>query len=524
MSTIASEYNDLDGGRQTKIQRARFAAHLTIPQIMPPDGFNETEDLVLPYSSVGAMGVVSLASKMLSAMLPVDGSPFFRFEPADGQSTDPEAEIYLEQLTYRVNRKLQSNNLRDSMFTALQELIVNGDTLFVMNDDFTFYTVRLDQYVVVRNPAGTIDKFIYLEMIRDEDNEGLDSYSLSMSDPTIAPVGYTAVYNEVKYNDDTGMWDFRREINEEITETGSYSVLNMTPVRWSAVNGENYGRAKCEEMMGDLQSLESYTTALIEAMAAASRFYVGINPAGMADIDDIVDTPNGGFIGAKPDDIFVVSPSQTMNPNIQALQTAVATMRNEVSKQFLINGGSIRDAERVTAAEVRMVGQELEQVLGGAFSAIARELISPIIRRAFFLMVESGEIDPKLADTLNEGGLLNAEVVTGLQAFSRDADLANLMQMGSMVQSLPQPAQERFNWEAYANTLVSSLGFDPRAWVKSDEQLASEKQAQQQQQMMQQAEQQVIESAGQAVNQDITQNGGAGVAAAMQGGMMPPMM
>ena len=522
MKTIAQCYAEMDGQRQTKLDRARYSASLTIPQLLPYEGWDESEEIQLPYSSVGGQGVVSLASKMLSAMLPVDGQPFFRFEPADGSQPDPDTNIYLENLAHQVNRKLQSNNLRDTLFDALQQLIVSGDTLFVMNDDFSFYTIRLDQYVVERSPSGDVEKFIYLEFTPDPDHS--DDYPgqvSSFTDPSsAAPHGFLAVYNELKW--DGEKWNFRREIDGQIVETGSYTVENMVPVRWSAVTGEHYGRAKCEELAGDLQSLESYTQSLIESMAASSRFYIGVNPAGMADVDDIMDTPNGGFVGAKPDDIFTVSPSQSMNANIQATQAAVNTMRAEVAKAFLMQGGSIRDAERVTAAEVRMVGAELEQVLGGAFSAIARELLGPVIRRAFFLLIEQGEIDPQLAGQLNEGGVLNAEVVTGLQAFSRDTDLSNLMQMGQMVQNLPPQAQERFNWASYATTLVSSLGFDPRNWVKSDEQMAAEQAQAQEMQMQQQMQEQAMATIGQAATQDIQQTGGQNIAAAAQQ-MMPPM-
>ena len=518
-ATYRELFQQLDSSRQTKLDRARHTAALTIPQLLPPEGFNETEQLHLPASSVGAQGVVGLASKMLSAMLPTSGQPFFRLEPADGSQPDAEAQVYLQSLDFKINRALQSENLRDTLFEALQQLIVVGDTLFKMNDDFTFSTCRLDQYVVLRDGDGEVQKILYLDFILDPDAQVANGYGDSY-----APAGYKTVYNCVEWNDERQVWLYHREIDDEVVAQGEYKVLPMAAVRWSAVTGENYGRAKCEEMAGDLSSLESYTEALLEGMAAASRFYVGINPAGMADIDDIVDTPNGGFIGARPEDVFTVSPSQTMSPQIQATQQAVNTMRAEVSKAFLVNGGSIRDAERVTAAEVRMVGAELEQVLGGAFSAVARELLGPVIRRAFFLLIERGEIDPKLADQLNNGGILNAEVVTGLQAMSRDSDLQNLMQLGSMVQNLPPEAQSRFKWDEYATMMVSSLGFDPRNWVKSDEDIAAEQAQAQQQQMQMQMQQQAAQVAGAAAEQDIQQTGGQNVAAAAQQlGVIPPM-
>mgnify|MGYP000400619237 CR=1 FL=1 len=64
------------------------------------------------------------------------------------------------------------------------------------------------------------------------------------------------------------------------------------------------------------------------------------------------------------------------------------------------------------------------------------------------------------------------------------------------------------------------LGFDPRMWVKSEDQIAQERAAMQQQAIQQQASQAaangVINTATQAAQQDLQQNGGQGIAAMAQ--------
>ena len=68
-----------------------------------------------------------------------------------------------------------------------------------------------------------------------------------------------------------------------------------------------------------------------------------------------------------------------------------------------------------------------------------------------------------------------------------------------------------FEWEAYGKALISNLGFDPRNWVKTNEQVKGD--AREQQEMM--AE---VQTQG-AVQQGIAQ--GAGAAAAQ---MAPQVM
>ena len=68
---IADRFRTLDAMRTSKLFRARLCSSLTIPSLLPPKGWTEQMELTQPTSSVGARGVTSLASRMLSAMLPL---------------------------------------------------------------------------------------------------------------------------------------------------------------------------------------------------------------------------------------------------------------------------------------------------------------------------------------------------------------------------------------------------------------------------------------------------------------------
>ena len=290
-------------------------------------------------------------------------------------------------------------------------------------------------------------------------------------------------------------------IDEGVFEVFPYAVL-----RWNSVVSENYGRSKCEEIYGDLKTLEAYTESLINSMAAASTFFMGVSPTGVTELTDLASAQNGEWVAARQEDLYVLSPAQTMNPQIQQTQNSVEMMRREIGEAFLMNRGSIRNAERVTATEVRMIGQELEQVLGGAFSAIARDLLVPIIKRTVYLMVEEGDIDTRLAkDFFDSDGRLSFDIITGLQALSRDTELQKLMQMGEMVRNLPEQAVQHFKFDEYGRALISALGFDPSNWVKDPAELEEEKQKA----MLEQQQMQIAGSAGQGVAQGVGQAAGA---------------
>ncbi len=119
------------------------------------------------------------------------------------------------------------------------------------------------------------------------------------------------------------------------------------------------------------------------------------------------------------------------------------------------------------------------------------------------------------AQFTEEEGLLAIEITTGLQALSREGDLTRLLQLGEMVRNLPEFANKMFKWDSYARTVVLSLGFDPKLWVKSEEEVQQEQkaqaQAQQQMEMQQIMAQQAAGVAGDAARRDIEQTGGANI-------------
>ena len=488
--TIAERFAALDGLRTAKLDRARGCASLTLPELLPPTGWSETQQLEPPYSSVPARGVNALASRMMSALLPLNDLPFFKFGPAGGEEAPLEAVEYLESLALQLHKKLMSKNVREVVYQTLQQLLVLGDTLLILEDDMTFRTCRLDHYVVRRDFKGDVIEVIYLEHVAAKHSDSaVDAAYLPSAGGAVAKKGYECVYHRLCWMEDKKEWHATSELNGDVVSEGTYKVSPVIPLRWQSITGENYGRSHVECNIGDIKSLESYTASLIEGLAAGSSFWMGVDPSGITALDDIASQPNGTWVPARAQDVFTLSPSATMSPQIQVTQSAVDAMRREVGQAFLMSGQAIPQGDRVTATAVRMVGQELEQVLGGVFSSIARDLLEPMVRRTFYLMVEDKEVDPRLSKQFDDGeAILSVDVVTGLQALSRESDRERLMQMGEMVRNLPQEAVQNFRWDAYASALITSLGFDPTQWVRSQEEIQAEQEAAaaaQQQQAMQ---------------------------------------
>jgi len=528
MVDIAKRFKILDSLRWSKLERSRYCASLTIPSLLPPQGWTEQSQLPQPFSSIPARGVTAMASRMLSALLPLNDMPFFKFEMGSGIEPEVEVQVYLSNLSQQVYTKLSAGNLRETIYQALQHLIVIGDVCIIMDDDMNFRVVRLDRYVCRRDVYGEVEECIMVEYESLPEAMNSDDYLMSSSEGMDNRQGYKEVYMRIVVKD--GVWTITRQDADgnALQGGGEYTTPPFIMLRWVGVPGENYGRSHCEDLIGDIKTLEGFTEGLINGISAASLFWQGVDPTGITEIDDLAGSPSGSFVASRPNEVFTISPAQTMNPQIGATQTGVDILRKEIGRAFLLDSASIPQGERVTATAVRMIGQELEHVLGGAFSAIARDLMEPIVRRTVFLMTTNSEIDERLQDMFTEEGMLGVSIVTGLQALSRDSDLQKLMQMGEMVRNLPEAAAAMFRWDEYGRALISSLGFNAQQWIKTEEDVKQEQMeiAQAQAQIQGSADrttmvnQAVTEGGLQAAMQDMEATGGQGIQQAMQQGVI----
>ena len=69
-SSIQAQYQKLEINREPYLARARDCSSLTIPTLFPVISANEATEYETPYSSVGARGVMNLASKLMLALFP----------------------------------------------------------------------------------------------------------------------------------------------------------------------------------------------------------------------------------------------------------------------------------------------------------------------------------------------------------------------------------------------------------------------------------------------------------------------
>lgn len=490
----AKAYENMASDRDVFLTRARTCAELTIPTLMPRDGHTGSTQYDTPYQAVGARGVNNLASKLLMTLLPPN-SPFFRLTIDDFDLVElagnarGKAEDALARIERSAAQVIESKAIRVPTFEMLKQLIVSGNALIHMPPEGGMKVFRLDRFVVKRDTMGNILKIIVKETIAYE------ALPKEVQEALLETEGYQEqiekkecdLYTCIKRDGKKFM--VHQEVHGVVIPktTGSYpqDKLPWLALRFIAVDGNDYGRSYVEEIVGDLKSLEALTRAIVEGSAASAKLIFMVRPNGTTKIRNIADSSNGAIISGDANDVSTLQANKFND--FRVAQETMNTITQRLSYAFLLNSSVQRQAERVTAEEVRYMAQELETALGGIYSVLSQEFQLPLVNLLLAKMQKEGKMPKFPKDTLKP------QIVTGLEALGRGQDLNKLQAFLQYLQPLGQQiiAQE-LNIDDYIDRLGASLGIDTQGLIKSPEQKQQEmmaaQEAQQQQMMAQMAE------------------------------------
>lgn len=487
MGTAESRYRQLEQTRQSYLDRARDCSELTIPSLIPPDVHNGSSDLYQPFQGIGARGVNNLASKLSLALMPPN-SPFFRFmvEPytLKEMAPDEQARTTIEQQLGEYERavmsEIETSGDRVAVHEALKHLIVGGNVLLQVGADKT-RVIHLDSYVVSRAPDGDVLEIVMIEHVSpnvlDKATAANIEGKLEGDEKTVE------VYTHIERKNE--FYTVYQEVKGTVIagSRGKYKAdsVPFLPLRFSRIDGEDYGRGFVEELLGDLRSLEGLSQAIVEGAAAAAKVIFMVNPNGTTRMKTIAKAENTAIIEGNRNDVSVLQMDKFND--FRVAYQAMQGIEERLSQQFMLQSSVQRNGERVTAEEIRYLAGELEDTLSGIYSILSQEFQLPYVNRKIDVLTKAKKL-PKLPESV-----VKPTIVTGMEALGRGHDLRKLdMFVQGMAQALgPEVLQRYVNLQDYIKRRATALGIETEGLIKTEEQIAQEMQQAQMQQMMMQA-------------------------------------
>jgi hypothetical protein len=515
---VEERYQELSLSRQPFLEEARRCAALTIPSLCPPEGMSSGTKLPEPYQSYGALGVKNLAEKVCRALFP-PGRAFFRLSlnqyqleeqvvamtesiNQGQQDINPERqqqfidemmrlaqteiEHKLAAVEQAVMREFELLDNRSTDSEALKHLINDGSVMRYcpQKGDEQPMMYDLNHHVVKRAPDGVVLEQITREGVTalSVDPKVREACGLEVEDGPNGIKQYN-LFTQIKRVDKR--WEVGQELNgvlvPDSNEAYALDVCPWMALRWTKIDGEDYGRSYVSDYRGTLNTLEQLTRALHEGGIAAARLIGLVNPNSQygTRLRDIAGAANGDILQGNAQDVTWLR-VEKQNDMGWVMQT-VQLLARELSRAFLLNSSVQRDAERVTAKEVSAMIQELEGILGGTYAAFGREYQQPILANLMSRMRKAKSLPALPAQ-------VEPTVITGIDAMGRTADLEKLAQFGQFLGMFPpQIVMEYLRFGDIFKQGATAIGIKTDSILRSEQEVEQKRQQAIQQQMMQQA-------------------------------------
>ena len=326
-------YNQLVSDRSQFLDTAVDCSKLTLPYLITDDTNTSRKVITTPWQSVGAKCVVTLAAKLMLALLPPQ-TTFFKLQVRDdklGEAMPPEMRSELDLSFSKIERMVMeyiaASSDRVVVHQALKHLIVGGNALIFMGKD-GLKSFPLNRFAVNRDGNGNVLEIVTKELISQKIlNEELLSTKKAKpykKEPInrVNDEGKTSsddddveVYTYVRLDDKSGRWVWHQECHDKIIpgsrSTAPKSASPWLPLRFNTVDGEDYGRGRVEEFVGDFKSLEGLAQALVEGSAAAAKVVFLVSPSSTTKPKTIADAGNGAIVQGRPEDVAVIQVGKT---------------------------------------------------------------------------------------------------------------------------------------------------------------------------------------------------------------------
>lgn len=491
------------------IQKCIRYAHWTIPGLMADlSTVQNGTNLILErdYQEIGALLTNNLAPKLAGLLFPAS-RPFFRAgatQELEDRATEAglsksEVAAAFAKMEQEASARVFLNAGYAQIIQALRHLIVTGNVMTHRDSKAGKFTAfGLQSFSQRRDGQGNmidavLREYTHIESLEPNIQQALriaGGHRYRNTDTAPAVQLFTRIHRKMGASG-----KFYYEVSQEADETpvgvtGQYPehLCPWQVITWSLIAGENNGRGLVEDYAGGFAKLSdaSHAAALygIEMMKVLNLVQPGLG----ADIDELAKAESGEYVQGTPG--AVVAYENGDANKLLALRAEINDVFSNLSRAFMYKGNT-RDAERVTAFELKQDALEADNTLGGNYSSLSAAMQIPY---AHILLTEVDEdvLEGLLTKTIQ------LEIIAGIPALGRAVDVQNLLQAATdgiaIVQQLMQ-FDKRVDPLKAADIIYAAYSVDTSLLFKSKEQMAAEADAAMQEQ---QGQQQMMDAAAAA--------------------------
>jgi Bacteriophage head to tail connecting protein len=441
--TASKLWAQLDGKRSMVISTAEVLTKLTVPRLMyddeeDPNLVDSTQD----YQSVGAYCLNHMSNRTVQTMFPV-GRGFFKLDPtsevkklAESLGVDETGTAgALTKHERSAVKALDASGQRPKITRAVSLALATGNSLIVDAGD-SLIVHNLRKFVVRRmKRSGKIRDLIIRETELYQDlSDEVKLHIHHRTDDTAVELFTWVHWDGKQYVEDQWVGDVK--LPTPFSRTFKADELPYLVLNWNLADGKNYGTGLVEDYWRDFTALSALGQSGTDGAVACSQNRVLVDPGSTLKVEDFNRTVNNEAVAGTPDNVA----NLTLG-NPQGVQITLSQFENierRVKAAFMVTSAVQRNAERVTAYELRLMANELDTQHGGTYSAMATTL-QPFIAK---WCLRQAKVDTRLFS--------DVRIVTGADALGRAGDVDNVrlaFEDLTSAATLPEEVRTRLDWD-----------------------------------------------------------------------------
>lgn len=491
------------------VTRSELYGRWTIPTITADTSLVTSQSSQKGHVVVGARLINHLSNRIADTMFPHD-KPFFMLVLTTEAQRDLEAEFgdngagqlaeVVRTATARIEqvalRQLKMTAYRPMAVLALKHMIITGNCVIKRMKDETRIVYGVRDFCIRRGVQGDMHECIlrdnkkFINLPEDVKTMLLEAKREYQDETKVTLLSH---YKRIGKR-----WAFQQAADNVMLAPVTYykdDDLPILPLTWTLQKGEDYGHGLVEDNAIAFHNLDVLTASMIDLMSAIADIKFLVKPGSQLDVVALNKAARGSYHTGNEGDITV--PELGKRGDIKIMLEAISKWERDLSQAFLLNSASTRNAERVTAEEIRLNARELESAYGGLYSRLALEWQ----HREGIYAINKVDFKQELGANAK---LFEVLVVTGLESLSREGQLDNLrLAIGDMqmLESVPEEIRGTINPLLFASFIFTNRGVKLKQFMYTEAEMKANQDAAMAQQkalLNAQAEANVAQAGGEA--------------------------
>lgn len=480
--TASEEWDRLRGLRTALERRWEACAIHTHHRLFTHEFFNENyADLRHTWHSVGAQCLNNVTNKvMMVGFSPT--RPFMKLEmptklfEGDTRGMTPQqagSKLAVAELE-SVKIMDKTRGMRATLYQSIMNLAGLGNHCLYLppkaNKKENPRGFSVKDYVVRRTGNGDVKHLIIRKKLKFDELEQVvqDAVNAMPKAHQYEDDGDCCHYRSIERNE-RGGYDMKQFIDEnelpsQFDASWTEEAMPYRVLVWNLREDNDYGTGLVEDYLGDFTALAELSESKVKAALLASQYRWLFSPTGFTKVGDFKKSKNGDALSGNKDDVFLMESAK--QGDLKIVHEIAQDYIQRLARGFLMPSMGTRQAERVTAQEIRMNAQELESSFGGTYSQLARDLQLPVAR----WLLDRVEL-PDFKGTFLEN--LQPSIVTGLDGLSRGGDLDALNAAGEAIAMWEPMLKQtpRLNDEVVYNMIMEGHGLSNKNVVRTNEEV-----------------------------------------------------